>query len=439
MERTTCCVVGGGPAGMVLGLLLARAGVRVVVLEKHGDFLRDFRGDTVHPSTLTLLDELGLGDEFARLPHRLIERIQVQVGDAIVPVADFTRIPGPHKHLALVPQWDFLDLLASSGRTEPTFDLRMRTEGTGLVVENGRVVGVRYRGPDGVAGELRADLTVACDGRRSLLREAAGLRSRSFGVPMDVWWFRLPRREGDPEGGVGRFAAGAGMVLIDRGDYFQCAYLIRKGSDATLRGEGIASLHRRVASMVPWLADRVDALRSFDEVSLLDVRLDRLRRWSTAGLLCLGDAAHAMSPVGGVGINLAVQDAVAAARLLEEPLLGGRVRPRDLLRVQVRRWAPAALTQAVQRVVHARVIGQVLAGGPAPSGADRTPPVVRLLTRFPLLQTIPATAVGIGLLPEHAPRSTRRDGPSRTTDPRPERLPTPPPTDQKADQRRAGS
>ncbi|MGH3815862.1 MAG: FAD-dependent oxidoreductase [Pseudonocardiaceae bacterium] len=413
MERTTCCVVGGGPAGMMLGLLLARAGVSVTVLEKHGDFLRDFRGDTVHPSTLTLLDELGLGAEFAKIPHRLIEQIQVQVGDDLVPVGDFRRIPGPHKHLAFVPQWDFLDLLADAGRAEPTFTLRMNTEATGLVTVGGTVVGVRYQSADGSSGELLADLTVACDGRRSVLRDAAGLRTRSFGVPMDVWWFRLPRRDVDPVGGVARFGSGQGMALIDRGDYFQSAYLIRKGSDAALRAEGIGAFRRRVTAMIPWLADRVEAVRSFDDVALLDVRLDRLRRWSTDGLLCLGDAAHAMSPVGGVGINLAIQDAVAAARLLAEPLRRGALTRRHLDQVQLRRWAPAALTQAVQRVIHARLLGPALAGDITLVGAGSrpTPRPIRLLQRFPLLQAVPATAVGIGLLPEHAPPFARGSTP----------------------------
>jgi 2-polyprenyl-6-methoxyphenol hydroxylase-like FAD-dependent oxidoreductase len=419
MGRTTCCVVGGGPAGMMLGLLLAKAGVAVTVLEKHGDFLRDFRGDTVHPSTQTLLDELGLGTDFAKIPHRLVERVQVQVGDDLVQVGDFRRIPGPHKHLALVPQWDFLGLLADAGRAEPTFTLRMHTEVTGLLTEGGTVVGVRYQSADGISGELRADLTVACDGRRSVLRDAAGLRARSFGAPMDVWWFRLPRSEGDPEGGVARFGSGQGMVLIDRGDYFQSAYLIHKGSDAALRAEGIEAFRRRVATMIPWLADRVGAVRSFNDVALLDVRLDRLRRWSTDGLLCLGDAAHAMSPVGGVGINLAIQDAVAAARLLAEPLRRGTLTRRHLDRVQLRRWAPAALTQAVQRVIHARLLGPVLAGDIAlvEAGSGRSPLPIRLLQRFPLLQAIPATAVGIGLLPEHAPTFARGSSP-RTTNPR---------------------
>ncbi|MGH3886250.1 MAG: FAD-dependent oxidoreductase [Pseudonocardiaceae bacterium] len=419
MEHTTCCVVGGGPAGMMLGLLLARAGVAVTVLEKHGDFLRDFRGDTVHPSTLTLLDELGLGEQFAKIPHRLIERAQIQFGDDLVPFGDFRRIPGPHKHLALVPQWDFLDLLADAGRAEPTFTLRMRTEATGLLTEGGTVVGVRYQTADGSSGQLKADLTVACDGRRSVLRDTAGLHARSFGVPMDVWWFRLPRYAGDPVGVAGRFGSGEAMVLIDRGDYFQNAYLIRKGSDAALRAQGIAAFRRRVAAMIPWLANRMDALHSYDDVALLDVRLDRLRRWSADGLLCLGDAAHAMSPVGGVGINLAIQDAVAAARLLAEPLRRGALTRRHLDRVQLRRWAPAALTQAVQRVIHARLLGPALADDIALVGTGSGPPPlpIRLLQRFPLLQAVPATVVGIGFLPEHAPPFARGDT-SRATNPR---------------------
>ncbi len=394
---------------MMLGLLLARAGIEVTVLEKHGDFLRDFRGDTVHPSTLTLLDELGLGAQFAQIPHRLVEQAQVQIGDDLVQVGDFRRIPGPHKHIAFVPQWDFLDLLADAARVEPAFTLRMNTEATGLLTEGGRVSGVRYRAGDGSTGELRAKLTVACDGRRSLLRDSAGLHARSFGVPMDVWWFRLPRQEGDPVGVAGRFGAGYATVLIDRGDYFQCAYLIRKGSDAALRAEGIEAFRRRVGAMIPWLADRTEAVRDWADVALLDVRLDRLRRWSTEGLLCIGDAAHAMSPVGGVGINLAIQDAVGAARLLAGPLRRGTLTRRHLDRVQLRRWAPAALTQAVQRAIHARVLGPVLDGGnePVEAGSGRPPLPIRLLQRFPLLQAVPATAVGIGLLPEHAPTFAR--------------------------------
>jgi 2-polyprenyl-6-methoxyphenol hydroxylase-like FAD-dependent oxidoreductase len=409
MERTTCCVVGGGPAGMVLGLLLARAGVRVTVLEKHADFLRDFRGDTVHASTLTLLDELGLGDDFAKVPHRLMERMQVQLDQGVAPVADLRRLPGPHKHIALVPQWDFLDLLADAGTSEPTFTLRMSTEVTGLARRAGTVTGVRYRTSDGQTGELAADLVVAADGRSSVVRAAAGLHTREFGVPMDVWWFRVPRHDGDPEGGVARFGAGRGVVLIDRGDYFQTAFLISKGSDEVLRSKGLAAFHQQVVGMVPWLADRIDAVGSFDDVKLLNVRLNRLRRWYGRGVLCIGDAAHAMSPVGGVGINLAVQDAVAAARVLTEPLLAGKVSTRHLARVQARRWLPTAVTQGAQRAVHKAFLGRALTGDlPLLGSGGKVPAPLRLLQRFPWLQVVPAYLVAIGIRPEHAPPAARR-------------------------------
>jgi 2-polyprenyl-6-methoxyphenol hydroxylase-like FAD-dependent oxidoreductase len=402
-NRTTCAVVGGGPAGMVLGLLLARAGVEVTVLEKHADFLRDFRGDTVHASTLTLLDELGLGERFAALPQRRMDRTQVQLDGGTAQVADLGRLPGDHQHIALVPQWDFLDLLADAAEEEPAFTLRRRAEVVGLLRDGGRVVGVRYRdrsdpdrgdsdsdsdreGADVASGEhdLHATLTVACDGRGSAVRAAAGLRPRSFGVPMDVWWFRLPRQAGDPEGGVGRISVGEFMVMIDRGEYWQCGYLIRKGSDARVRAAGIEAFRSRLVRLVPWVADRVDHLRSFDDVRLLDVRLDRLRRWYADGLVFIGDAAHAMSPVGGVGINLAVQDAVAAARLLAPALrAGGPVPRRRLLRVQLRRWWPTALIQGGQRLAHRGLVGRALSRAPdppdtttAPAGrpTDATPP-----------------------------------------------------------------
>jgi 2-polyprenyl-6-methoxyphenol hydroxylase-like FAD-dependent oxidoreductase len=320
-EATDCCVVGGGPAGMMLGVLLARAGVAVTVLEKHDDFLRDFRGDTLHASTLTLLDELGLGERFSAIPHRVLERLQVlQLQSGSEFAVDFRLLPGPHKHIALAPQWDFLDLLADAGRQEASFALRMGVEFTGLLREHGRVVGVRYRGADASHGELRAAVTVACDGRTSAVRAASGLPVREFGVPLDVWWFRLPRREGDLEGFNARVGNGAILVVIDRGSYFQLGYVIRKGSDARLRAEGIEAFRRRVGAFAPELADRVGAVRSWDDVKLLAVRLNRMPRWCCPGLLCIGDAAHAMSPVGGVGINLAIQDAVAAARYLAAPL-----------------------------------------------------------------------------------------------------------------------
>ena len=406
-------MVGGGPAGMMLGLLLARAGVEVTVLEKHADFLRDFRGDTVHASTLTLLDELGLGERFARMPHRLLQRFQVQLDQGVAPVADLRRLPGPHKHIALVPQWDLLDLLADAARAEPTFRLRMSTEVTGLLRSAGAVTGVAYRTADGATGQLAADLVVAADGRSSTVGAAAGLVPREFGVPMDVWWFRLPRYPGDPEGGVARFGSGRGVVLIDRGNYFQTAFLIRKGMDARLRAQGIETLYEQLTGLVPWLADRVHSVGGWDEVKLLTVALNRLRRWYGRGVLCIGDAAHAMSPVGGVGINLAVQDAVATARILAEPLLRrGRPPRRSLARVQARRWLPTAVTQAAQRAVHKVLLGRALAGEIELTGTGgAVPRPVRLLQRFPVLQTVPAYVVAIGLLPEHAPASARRDGP----------------------------
>jgi 2-polyprenyl-6-methoxyphenol hydroxylase-like FAD-dependent oxidoreductase len=429
-ERTTCLVVGGGPAGLVLGLLMARAGVDVTVLEKHPDFLRDFRGDTVHASTLTLLDELGLGERFAALPQRRLDRAQVQLDTGTFQMADLRRLPGAHQHIALVPQWDFLDLVADAAEAEPTFTLRRNAEAVDLLHDDGRVAGVRYRDrTDGTEHELRASLTVACDGRGSAVREAAGLRTHSFGVPMDVWWFRLPRHAGDPVGGVGRIGSGGFVVMIDRGDYWQCAYLIRKGTDAEMRAAGIAQFRARITRLLPWLEDRMDALASFDDVKLLDVRLDRLRRWYRDGLLFIGDAAHAMSPVGGVGINLAVADAVATARLLAPALRSGGVVPRALLRrVQLRRWWPTALIQGGQRLAHRAILSDKAADpgrvdGPADTAASpgmfdtpvdsssatgTVPFPLSMLRRFPVLQGIPARLIAIGPLPEHAPEWARR-------------------------------
>jgi len=389
---------------MMLGLLLARGGVDVTVMEKHADFLRDFRGDTVHASTLRLLDDLGLGGEFDRLTHRVIDTIGMQVQGVPVDI-DLRRIPGPHKHIALVPQWDFLEMLATAAEKEPSFRLMRSTEVLEPLRGRGdEVVGVRYRGRDGEIAEMRADLTVACDGRSSALREAMGLQIKNFGTPMDVWWFRLPRVEQDPPGLEGVMVSGHAMIVIDRGDYYQCAYIIPKGTDSRLRAEGIESLQRTIAELVPRLADRVGDLSSFDDVKLLDVQLNRLHRWYTDGLLLIGDAAHAMSPVGGVGINLAVADAVAAARVLARPLRAGRVPRRDLARIQVRRWIPTALIQGIQRLVHAKVIATAVAG----PGPRRPPLGLRLVGRLPVLRTIAGYAVAIGPLPERAPGYARR-------------------------------
>jgi 2-polyprenyl-6-methoxyphenol hydroxylase-like FAD-dependent oxidoreductase len=402
-DSTTCIVAGGGPAGIMLGLLLARAGVDVTVMEKHADFLRDFRGDTVHASTLRLLDELGLAAEFAAMPHREIDTLTMSVQGTEVSI-DLSRIPGPHKHIALVPQWDFLELLAAAAEKEPTFRLLRSTEVLGPIRRGDTVIGVSYRGPDGQVREMRAALTVACDGRSSTLRSAMDLRPRSFGAPMDVWWFRLPRDTDDPHGLAGVLGAGAAQIVIDRGDYYQCAYVIPKGRDEQLRAQGIEALHRGVVALVPWLADHICALTSFDEVKLLDVQLNRLRRWYTDGLLLIGDAAHAMSPVGGVGINLAVADAVAAARILAGPLRTGTLSTRHLARVQARRWVPAALIQAVQRLVHSRVIAVAVSS----TRPAKPPLLVRIAARIRPLRTAAGYGIAVGPLPEHVPEFARR-------------------------------
>jgi 2-polyprenyl-6-methoxyphenol hydroxylase-like FAD-dependent oxidoreductase len=411
-ERTTCVVVGGGPAGMVLGLLLARAGVAVTVLEKHADFLRDFRGDTVHPSTLQLLDELGLAERFAELPYSRLDEVAFPVdGDRTVVVADFRRLPVRYPYIAMVPQWDLLNLLAEAGRDEPTYSLRMRTEMTDLIVESGRVRGVRYRTEDGASGELRAELTVACDGRGSAARRLAGLQPKEFPVPIDVWWFRLPRLPGDrpatltPRAGTGRFA-----LVIPRDRFLQLAYVGRKGTDPQLRAGGIERFREDVAELMPEFRDRLDALTSMDDVKHLDVRVNRLDRWHVDGLLCIGDAAHAMSPVGGVGINLAVQDAVAAATLLAEPLRRGYPGPADLAAVRARRILPTVLVQGLQRLLHRGLVAPIVEGrrmGPPE-------PVLALLRRVPQLSFVPAYLIGMGLRPEHAPPFARRPAQERS-------------------------
>ena len=390
----------------MLGLILARAGVRTTVLEKHADFLRDFRGDTVHASTLTLLDELGLGESFADLPARWIEQLTVQLDSGSYGVADLSRLPGRHQHIALVPQWDLLNVIADASRQEPSYELIMEAEVIDLLREDSRVIGVTYR-KDGADHRLDADLVVGCDGRSSVVRERAGLRLRTFGVPMDVLWFRLSRVETDPVGVVGRVSRSKLLIMIDRGDYFQIGFVIKKGSVTALRDQGIEAFRHQLRDIVPWLGDRVERLQSFDEIRLLTVELSRLPRWYRDGLLCIGDAAHAMSPVGGIGINLAVQDAVAAGRVLAEPLRRGAVATRSLRKIQLRRWAPTVLTQTLQRVAHRFVVATRIADEEAASRPTTAPLPLRLLQRFPVLQTVPGYFVAIGLLPEHAPDFAR--------------------------------
>jgi 2-polyprenyl-6-methoxyphenol hydroxylase-like FAD-dependent oxidoreductase len=400
VSEVDCCIAGGGPAGMMLGLLLARQGVEVMVLEKHGDFLRDFRGDTVHPSTLRLLDELGLADDFLELPHQEVTRVGVTTDDGTYVLADFGRLPGKFPFLAFVPQWDFLDFLADRAQRYPNFQLRMNAEAVGLLRQDGQVRGVRYRTPGDGEQEVRAQLTVAADGRNSGLRADAGLRLREFGAPMDVLWFRLsrpPDGSGPSFGGAGRITRGRMLVRLDRGDYWQCAYLVPKGGYAALKAAGWETFRADLARLLPEGAV-LEALRSWDDVRVLSVRVDRLTRWHQPGLLFIGDAAHAMSPIGGVGINLAVQDAAAAARFLTRPLRDGVVPPRQLGRVRRRRLLPTVVTQMVQRQIQTRVLSRILAGD-RPIG---TPRVLRLLHRHPVLQGLPARAIGIGVLPEHA-------------------------------------
>ena len=392
---TTCCIAGGGPAGMMLGLLLARAGIDVVVLEKHADFLRDFRGDTIHPSTLGVMEELGLLDELLARPHNKVPKLQVQVGEQTVTIADFTFLPPQRAFIAMMPQWDFLDLLADAGRTYPNFKLIMQANVVDLIEEGGRVAGVRAATTDGPL-DVRATLTVGCDGRTSIVRAKAGLEVEDIGAPIDVFWMRISRRPGDPGSG-GRLNAGSFFAMLDRGDYFQLANVIPKGDAERIMQAGLPAFRGIVAKSLPFLADRVGELKTWDSVKLLTVAIDRLRTWYRPGLLCIGDAAHAMSPVGGVGINLAIQDAVAAANILWKPLKNGTLTTFDLAKVQHRRTLPTRVTQRLQVLAQNRIVQPVLNS----TRPLQAPWAAGLFNKLPILQRIPALIVGVGVRPEH--------------------------------------
>ena len=395
-QKVQCCIAGGGPAGMMLGVLLARAGVKVLVLEKHGDFLRDFRGDTIHPSTMQVIDELGWLDEFLRLPHQAVKSLQVRFGADMLAMADFSHLPVKARFIAMMPQWDFLAFLAAKGRTYPGFQLMMQTEAKGLIMDGDRVSGVTATGPDGPMN-IRADLVVAADGRTSELRRAAGLTSEDFGVPMDVLWFGLPRYASDTDQTQGIFDTGRIFVILNRGDYWQCAVVIAKGENERVRAAGLDAFRKRIGAVVPFEAARTEAITSWDQVRLLTVKVDRLKEWARAGLLCIGDAAHAMSPVGGVGINLAIQDAVAAANILARPLAEGRVTFDDLKRVQARRDFPTRMTQRLQLAMQNAIIAPALAS----KGSLKPPLALRIITGVPGLNRIPARLIGLGFRPEH--------------------------------------
>jgi 2-polyprenyl-6-methoxyphenol hydroxylase-like FAD-dependent oxidoreductase len=394
--ETRACVAGGGPAGMMLGYLLARAGVDVVVLEKHADFLRDFRGDTIHPSTLEVMFELGLLDEFLARPHSELLEVGGQVGDDVLTLADFTHLPTRCKFLMFMPQWDFLDFLATHGRRYPTFHLLMKAEVVDLMTSDGRVVGVRADTETGPI-EIHARLVIGADGRQSIVREKAGLEIDHLGAPMDVLWFRLSKRGSDPGQVLGRIVSGRLMVMLDRTDYWQCGFLIRKGLRHELERRGLDAFRQEIVAVAPFLADRVVELTDWDQVKLLRVEVDRLRRWHRPGLLCIGDAAHAMSPAGGVGINLAVQDAVAAANILAEPLRRDLLSVADLERVQRRRMFPTRVTQAMQVLLQRQVIERVLSS----QARIPVPWPLRVLSRSRVMRRLAARAIGLGVRPEH--------------------------------------
>ncbi len=394
--NTQCVIAGGGPAGMMCGYLLARAGIDVWVLEKHKDFLRDFRGDTVHPSTLQILDELGILDEFLKRPHEKAVEITAEFGKDAFRVADMSQLPTRCKFVALMPQWDFLDFLAAEARKFPTFHLAMEAEVTELLTRRRKITGVRVKTPDG-SGDLLARMVIGADGRHSTVRAKAKLKVKDIGAPFDVLWLRLPVEEGDPRQPVGRFVGGTLFVMLFRGDYWQCAMIIPKGAFQQLKAEGLGGFHARLRTAAGFARDRVETIKSFDDVKLLTVTIDRLTRWARRGLLCIGDAAHAMSPVGGVGINLAIQDAVATANILS-PILRRRTPSlAELNRVQKRRQFPTRVVQTVQVFAQNNVLSPTIRNQVTP----KPPAILYLLNRWKWLRQWPARFIGIGVRPEH--------------------------------------
>lgn len=393
--HTTCCIVGGGPAGVMTGYLLARAGVRVIVLEKHKDFFRDFRGDTVHPATLDLFSELGLLEDFLKIPHQELSTIGLNIGGRAFTVADFRHLSTRCKFVALMPQWDLLNFLADRARHFPTFDLRMEHEATGLVTTNGRVTGVQVKTPNGPA-QISADLVIGCDGRHSITRQTAHMQVMELGVPVDALWFRIGRRSGDPESALGNINCGKALVLINRSDYFQAGLIIRKGSFDQIQQNGLDEFRHEIAQIVPFLADRVSEINDWEEIKLLSIQINRLTKWHQPGLLCIGDAAHAMSPAGGVGINLAIQDAVATANLLAKPLREGTVSDEHLAQVQKRREFPVRVTQRILASAHAGLAKIFLNPGPL-----QAPWPLKLAIHLPGIQRLLGHAVGVGVRPEH--------------------------------------
>jgi 2-polyprenyl-6-methoxyphenol hydroxylase-like FAD-dependent oxidoreductase len=393
--KTTCCVVGGGPAGIMLGYLLARSGVAVTVLEKHNDFFRDFRGDTVHPSTLALLEELGLLAAFLKIPHQQLTSVGGVFGDFPFQVANFTRVPGPCKFIALMPQWDFLNFLSSRAARFPSFDLLMRHEAVDLLRNRGRITGVQARTPAGTVN-IHADLVIGCDGRHSTIRTAARMDVIESGVPIDVLWFRIARKPSDPDQVFGNINYGKALILLNRGDYFQSGFIVRKGSFDEMRRKGLGAFRKSIVQIAPYLLDRVDQLQYWDQIKLLSVQINRLRKWHRLGLLCIGDAAHAMSPAGGVGINLAIQDAVAAANLLAAPLRKRRVTEALLAQVQQRREFPTRVTQFMQVNAHKGL--EYIFQHPGPMKA---PWQMKAALSIPGIQHLTARLIGTGVRPEH--------------------------------------